>query len=361
MAHFLDLVSDIRIKMPGVVDQGAQLFFMVFAAACAIAAINEVASRDSFFVFLNSEANRIRKEFVDRSQEQPVAEAKRAGDETQQAKLVSSIGAQQLLRDIQELQDLASRVRLLADLGATYGTQTLEHLRNSYQEKRRSDDLAKLVATRDRAARDATELQRRINERSPSTLDSQATISQRAAQLSIDSLKLDLERAKTDYDRLGKEIDERNKAPSQPFSVSERIQQPATLNSDYLLAIAIMACGVMGALIAGMRSDETTSVRDFSRGLSSGFICYLGIKGGKYIFLLHAAGETVGFNPYGSAFAGLLVGLFSQKAYETLEMLFSDLTSRIKQAIDKGNEKAAQTSPAPQPAAPEPGKPVAVK
>jgi hypothetical protein len=347
-------------------DQGAQLGFMIVAAFCAIVAIGEVASRDSFFVFLNAEANRMRKEFVDRSQDLERAAAP-ASPKTavEQVMGTGALDRNQMLRDVRELQELASRVRLLAELGATYATQSLESLRNSYQEKRRADEAAKLIAERDRAAENVSELQQLVNQRASGAKDPKGMSAQGVAQEGVDILKFNLERAKADHTRLDKAVEERGKSSTTPFGFWDRVFQPSTLSSDFLLALAIMACGVMGALVAGMRSRERTSLRDFSRGMSSGFICYLGIKGGKYLFLLHAAGEAVGFNPYGSAFAGLLVGLFSQKAFETLEILFADLTTRIKQALDSGNGKpAAGEKQAPPPASghppvhtPEGGKP----
>ena len=86
--------------------------------------------------------------------------------------------------------------------------------------------------------------------------------------------------------------------------------------------------------------------RSLSLGLASGFVVYLAIKGGKHLFLLQTSGEIVAFNPYGSAFAGLLSGLFTERAHEFLSMLMDDFLERLKAAAggDKDKATAQQSS-----------------
>ena len=105
------------------------------------------------------------------------------------------------------------------------------------------------------------------------------------------------------------------------------------LHSDYLLALSIMTCSALGALIVGLRGSNPTSLKDVTLGIASGFVCYFAIKGGKYVFLLTTHSELVSFNPYGSAFAGLLVGLFSERVYGLLSMLVGDLEKRLQLAL----------------------------
>ncbi len=104
------------------------------------------------------------------------------------------------------------------------------------------------------------------------------------------------------------------------------------LSSDQLLAIAIMASGAIGAMITALRGNGVMTLRALSLGLASGFVVYLAIKGGKHVFLLQAQGESVSFNPYGSAFAGLLVGLFTDRAHQILLIIVEDFVERLRAA-----------------------------
>lgn len=115
------------------------------------------------------------------------------------------------------------------------------------------------------------------------------------------------------------------------------------LHSDYLLAVAVISCGALGALISGLRSGSSTVGKDLSLGIATGFVCYFAIKGGKYLFLLNTSSEYIAFNPYGSAFAGLLVGLFSERVYSLLAALVNDFESRLKQAISAGSSGQPKT------------------
>lgn len=111
------------------------------------------------------------------------------------------------------------------------------------------------------------------------------------------------------------------------------------LSSDQLIAIAIMACGAIGAMIAALRGGEPMTLRALSLGLASGFVVYLAIKGGKHVFLLQSQGELVAFNPYGSAFAGLLAGLFTERAHQVLSTLVDDFVERLRAASGSKKEK----------------------
>ena len=104
------------------------------------------------------------------------------------------------------------------------------------------------------------------------------------------------------------------------------------LSSDQLLAIAIMACGAIGAMITTLRGDGGMTLRALSLGVASGFVVYLAIKGGKHVFLLQAQGEIVAFNPYGGAFAGLLGGLFTERAHQVLSTIVDDFVERLRAA-----------------------------
>lgn len=107
------------------------------------------------------------------------------------------------------------------------------------------------------------------------------------------------------------------------------------LSSDQLLAIAVIGCGAIGAMIASLRNECPMSLRIFVVGISSGFVAYLAIKGGRHLFLLQTQGEIIAFNPYGSAFAGILSGLFTERAHQLLSSIVDDFVERVKNASNK--------------------------
>lgn len=108
-------------------------------------------------------------------------------------------------------------------------------------------------------------------------------------------------------------------------------------SSDQLLAISVMACGAIGAMIAMLRTEGGLSLRIFILGLAAGFITFLAIKGGKHVFILQSIGDQSAFNPYGTAFAGLIAGLFTEKAYIVLSHLVDELSKRLTGA--SGHQK----------------------
>lgn len=111
-----------------------------------------------------------------------------------------------------------------------------------------------------------------------------------------------------------------------------KVSQLLLYSSDQLLAIILLSCGSIGAMISSLRSNQSLSLRSFILGLASGFVAYLIIKGGRHVFLLQSQGEIIAFNPYGSAFAGLLAGLFTEKAHQLLSFLVDDIAHRIRAA-----------------------------
>lgn len=107
------------------------------------------------------------------------------------------------------------------------------------------------------------------------------------------------------------------------------------LNSDYLLAIAIMTCGAIGASIGAIRTNRKFAWRSLLFGLSAGFIVFLAIKGGKHIFLLQEQGQIVQFNPYSSGFLGLIAGMFTEKTFELLTLVTDSIFNKVKKVIDE--------------------------
>jgi|GEM_PF-7037252 len=119
------------------------------------------------------------------------------------------------------------------------------------------------------------------------------------------------------------------------ISVNRELQ---FLKSDFLLAIAIISCGVIGTFITRARKTKNGNplLMDLLLGFSTGFVVFLMIKGGKHVFLMEAQMQTFPFNPYSSSFAGLLAGMFTDTTYQILTKIMDSLSEKIE-AVLKSN------------------------
>ena len=104
----------------------------------------------------------------------------------------------------------------------------------------------------------------------------------------------------------------------------------AYLPSDTLLGMLLISCGILGAIMSILRQNRQVGVsqslmqvgvsQSLIRGASVGFVVFLGVKGGITVFVI-SNGTDVPFNPYSTAFAGVLAGMFSEKLYSFLSKL----------------------------------------
>jgi hypothetical protein len=60
---------------------------------------------------------------------------------------------------------------------------------------------------------------------------------------------------------------------------------------------------------------------------------------GQHLFLVTSPGVRIPANPYSSAFAGLLAGLFSDKAYKVLSSLVDNLASQVQNTAGANEDK----------------------
>lgn len=116
---------------------------------------------------------------------------------------------------------------------------------------------------------------------------------------------------------------------------------PEVAPSDHLVAIALMCCGTIGAFIAAIRRNRHSKLHLVTMGAAAGFITFLVIKGGRYVFLLQLSGDVGSLNPYSCALAALIAGLFTDRAYLLLSDVVANFASRIEAGIgDHGNNAA---------------------
>lgn len=119
-----------------------------------------------------------------------------------------------------------------------------------------------------------------------------------------------------------------------------------SMRSDHLLALAIVTSSALGALIFGLRNGLNMNIRTMTSGLATGFVVYLALKGGQHLFLITSPDVRIPANPFSSAFAGLLAGLFSDKAYRMLALIVDNLTAKVEaSSSNNGSNTSSNESP----------------
>jgi hypothetical protein len=120
------------------------------------------------------------------------------------------------------------------------------------------------------------------------------------------------------------------------------------LRNDFLLALTVVSCALVGSIVTALRAGNTRlNPEGIALGLASGFIAFISLRGGRAVFMMEMAGETPAFNPYSMAFVGLLVGLFSTRAYALLTTLVDDLHGRMTAAFSRSAEEKAAVAATP--------------
>jgi len=130
--------------------------------------------------------------------------------------------------------------------------------------------------------------------------------------------------------------------------------------SDTLLVWAVVSCGALGAAIGGVRedltfgafnpapfnSDERELIKSNTRfariglGMAAGFVTFLALKGGKFLFVIEFADGNAPINPYASAFAGILTGLFTERVYQFFTKLIDRTEANLLGPADAQKQKS---------------------
>ncbi|EGQ9147500.1 hypothetical protein AAHL06_004525 [Vibrio parahaemolyticus] len=103
------------------------------------------------------------------------------------------------------------------------------------------------------------------------------------------------------------------------------------MSSDVLLAFSLLSCGALGAVIASLRNNSNVDLSKFTIGFATGFVTFLGIKGGQFVFLLQVPGAASVLNPYTASFIALLSGMFSERFHLILAGFIDKATDKISE------------------------------
>ena len=74
------------------------------------------------------------------------------------------------------------------------------------------------------------------------------------------------------------------------------------------------------------------TIRVLTVGLGTGFIVFFALRGSEHLFFVDGRSA---FNPYGTAFFGLLAGLFTSRAYAILEQLIEHALKQTQEIIEQ--------------------------
>lgn len=88
---------------------------------------------------------------------------------------------------------------------------------------------------------------------------------------------------------------------------------------DELYFILVLVSATIGSLIAGLRSVGFSTHYDLTIGIGAGFAVYLIIRSGNFAFLSVPVTNIDILNPYSAAAVGMLVGLFGERVFRSLD------------------------------------------
>ncbi|MBE7439187.1 MAG: hypothetical protein HS115_12075 [Spirochaetales bacterium] len=102
-------------------------------------------------------------------------------------------------------------------------------------------------------------------------------------------------------------------------------------SSTFLIAALAVLSGIAGSLVTVFRNDDykLDFLKRFVLGIATGYIAFLLIKGGRSLFLLEGSEMVPLMNPYSTAFASLVGGMFTEKFFKLIADLFDSLIDRI--------------------------------
>jgi len=103
------------------------------------------------------------------------------------------------------------------------------------------------------------------------------------------------------------------------------------LAHDTALAFTMILAGYVGCAVGMFRQNRQASIAETTIGMASGFIVFLSIKGGHGLILISVSQEMPRLNPYGCTLVALMVGLFTDKAYQVLSAMADDFLARLRQ------------------------------
>lgn len=116
------------------------------------------------------------------------------------------------------------------------------------------------------------------------------------------------------------------------------------LTSNLLLAIILITSCIIGVQINKFRYNLKKEEKSFTfsdilssifLGISTGFILFILIKGGRHFFIIEMDDNFFPINPFSASLAGLFGGLFTEKTYQLINLFFNSLIERVEKIVKK--------------------------
>jgi len=295
-------------------SKGAEIGVFVIAAILAVTATVEITARNKAKDLIQSEQKRVLAELV---------HVERAGD-----------AVAQLPRRAQ----LAERARRLEEL-----EDSLEILsvNGSLEQNRLGRILDEALSERELTGV-SDSLQGQPAQPLAAAAAEQATSSMappRSSSLVSISAANAIPNAGSPRAREAKRVDDLSRSFLAPWIATAILPQRTIerLPSDLLTAVAVTMCGVLGACIAALRTGRRQTFRNVLLGIGTGLIVFIGLRGGRTVFLLESGSSETVINPYSSCFVALLAGVYSERT-------FAILTAIVDKAARKAQGEAPETS-----------------
>lgn len=109
----------------------------------------------------------------------------------------------------------------------------------------------------------------------------------------------------------------------------------STLPSDLILIIAVVSAAGVGALFLGLHRPNENLFASIVKGFIAGFVALLVMKGGTLLFTVDSDFALDNSNPFSAAFLGVVAGLFTDRAFDTLEGLVKERLANDRSDPDR--------------------------
>lgn len=115
---------------------------------------------------------------------------------------------------------------------------------------------------------------------------------------------------------------------------------------DHLYFFLVLVSSAIGSLIGGLRVAGITTLKDLALGLGAGFAVYMLLRGGNFVSLPTPANVDI-LNPFSAGAVGMMVGLFSDKAFALVDSVFGPKSKPPAVEADKLTVDAARVTSTP--------------
>jgi hypothetical protein len=115
---------------------------------------------------------------------------------------------------------------------------------------------------------------------------------------------------------------------------------------DHLYFFLVLVSSAIGSLIGGLRVAGITTLKDLALGLGAGFAVYMLLRSGSFVSLATPLNVDI-LNPFSAGAVGMMVGLFSDKAFTLVDSVFGSKLKPPTAEADKVTVGAARMTSSP--------------